>query len=78
MNIAKLATHIDELRCLLNLYLDLTARGEIDDEIITMQLRLLDAINDLSECTPINLDMIPLEYQNKIINLVEGYENNDR
>ena len=26
----------------------------------------------------INLDMIPLEYQNKILQLFEGYENNDR
>ena len=44
--------HSDTLAKLMGLYYDLTARGEIDDEIITMQLRLLDAINDLSGCTP--------------------------
>ena len=41
----------ETVKQLVNLYYDLAARGEIDDEIIEMQLRLSDAVRELTGLT---------------------------
>lgn len=44
--------NLEKLMDLYYRFCDLTTRGEMDDEIITMQQRLFDAIFGLSGCTP--------------------------